>query len=101
MGMAYFMIHRPDFAPSGLDQSVQLVLGALAVINILSASAISRAICKTQNSIEHSSIIVEYAIRESGAVLGFVLSLLSGDLNWVLGLGGLALAIGILKFPKN
>ncbi len=45
--------------------------------------------------------IVGFALREAAGILGVVLGLLTGELRWILGLGGLAVATMLLAFPRR
>ncbi len=48
-----------------------------------------------------SSVIVDFAIRESAAVIGLVATLLTGSMIWVAGLGAAAVLAMVLAWPKK
>ena len=47
------------------------------------------------------SVIVGFAVREGAGVLGLVITLLSGDLKWVLGLSGAAAIAMAVAWPRR
>ncbi|MCB0352144.1 MAG: hypothetical protein KDD64_01430 [Bdellovibrionales bacterium] len=47
------------------------------------------------------SITVSFALRESAAIMGFVVSMLTGDPIFVVIMGGVTMAVNILSFPTK
>ncbi|RIL05011.1 MAG: hypothetical protein DCC75_12100 [Proteobacteria bacterium] len=47
------------------------------------------------------SVIINFSFREAGALVGFVLSLSTRNLNWCVGLGLLAFILMMRSWPKS
>jgi len=47
------------------------------------------------------SVMIGFAFREAAAVIGFVLSFLTGNVAWALGLSGVALASMLIHWPRR
>lgn len=48
-----------------------------------------------------TAAIVSFAMRESAAIVGLAITLLTGDLRWCLGLGAAAVLAMLLGFPRR
>jgi len=72
-----------------------IVLPILGLLFILVAPKISSFIADSR-----ARHIVFLVLVESGVIMGFALSFLSGQPHWVLGLGTLAILFYIAKWPK-
>lgn len=44
--------------------------------------------------------ILSFAVRETTAIFGFVLTMLTGDLRWVVGLAGITVLFMLYAFPR-
>jgi len=80
-------------------------LGTLFLAQILFAKGLSKAeIMPTPGQRlggYRVAIIVAFAVRESVAIYGLILSFLSGDMRWCFGFGVVALASMLLGWPKR
>ncbi len=95
----------PELAPV-----VVWVLAAIAVAQLLVASVVagklktaaaSKPTAEERLASYRVSIIVGFALRESTAIIGLVITFLSGDLVWCVGLGALSIASMLLAWPKR
>lgn len=86
---------------------------SVALILLVASPAVKRALLKRSDA-EHagadpvqqagdymSANIIAFALREGAGLMGFVLSLLSGNPWWGWGLGGAAILAMILDWPKH
>ncbi len=94
------------------SETIQLVLAPLAVALLGLAPALKRALFKRAEAegfdgdtgrwlaAHRRSVIVAAALREGTALLGFFMSLLSGQARWSYLFSALALVTLILDWPK-
>lgn len=94
-----------------VKKMVPLIFFALALIFLVSAPVVKRALLKRSGA-EYLDImeragdymsanIIAFAMREGAALMGFVLSLLTGNPWWSWGLGGAAVLSMIVDWPKG
>lgn len=100
VGVGCFIASKGTIESNTLDPNLLNILTGIAAILILFASSASKMVA-TGDGAKMTGVIVGYALREAGTIIGLALTFLSGDMNWVLGLGGLAFAMGVVNFPKN
>jgi F0F1-type ATP synthase membrane subunit c/vacuolar-type H+-ATPase subunit K len=86
------------------------VLAAIAVAQLLIArvvwgamvqSASRKATALERLAAYRTATVVAFALRESTALIGLVLTLLGGDLRWCLGLSTLAVVAMLAGWPRR
>lgn len=94
-------------------QMITLMAGVLAVLSVgnLVASALlvssrRRSLARLSDPRERLAgyrvaVIIAFALREAVAIFGLVLSLLSGDPGWAVGLGAVALLSMLAGWPRR
>ena len=87
-----------------------VALAAVAVVHLLAAAGVGRLIQRRATAAAHAearaqgfvqATIVAFALREAAGIIGLVLSLLTGNLLWVLALGGLAALAMVAGWPRR
>jgi hypothetical protein len=86
------------------------VLAAVAVAQIPVASAVAGALERSAGAKAtvserltgwRTATIVAFALRESAAIIGLVITFLTGDLRWCLALGALAVLAMLAGWPRR
>ena len=94
-----------------VKKMVPLIFFTLALLLLVSSPAVKRALVKRSGA-EHldaaeragdymSANIIAFAMREGAGLIGFVLSLLTGNPWWSWGLGGAAVIAMIVDWPRG
>jgi len=87
-----------------------VVLGALSIGQLAAAQLLvstrMRGLTKLDDAGQRlvgyrTTVIIAFALRESIAIFGLVLSLLGGDPRWALGFGAVALLSMLLGWPRR
>jgi len=78
-----------------------LLAAAQAVWATLKRGAAARPTPAERLASYRTAAIVSFAMRESAAIIGLVISLLTGDLRWCLALSGAAALAMLLGFPRS
>lgn len=100
--VAWFVLQQPgqDAPP---DQMLGILFPVLAGIYLFQVIVIepiiSRTVTRSRGGYTKEVLVIKLAFFESGAVFGFVLSILSRDLNFVLGFGMVAGLLIALRAP--
>ena len=107
-----FLYATGDLPQGEVKKLVPPIFFTLALILIAASPAVKRALLKRSDS-EHvigaaeragdymSANIIAFALREGAGLIGFVLSLLTGNPWWSWGLGGAAVLAMIVDWPKG
>jgi len=113
VAIAWFLVQRGSVQPSeGLPQVFPVILVLVALSVVMAAPVVSTMILKQgvaaagedagrRLNSHQTSLIVGFALREVAAVMGLVLTLLSGRLIWVVALAAVAVAAMLLAWPKR
>jgi hypothetical protein len=109
--VAYLALSQsPGGFVSDVPPTVVWILAAVAVAQIPVASVVSGALTKSAAARAtaggrlagwRTATIVGFAVREATAIMGLVVTLVTGDLRWCLGLGALSAAAMLLAWPKR
>ena len=98
--------------PTGIQKPVAVAIFAVALTLLVASPAVKGAVFKRADAegfednparrfaAYQTAYIAAYALRESGALLGFILALLTGSPWWSWGLGAAALISMIFDWPK-
>lgn len=100
-----------QLAEKEIKKPVPLIFFSLALLLLVAAPAVKRALLKRSGA-EHidvgeragdymSANIIAFALREGAGLMGFVLSLLTGNPWWSWGLGGAAVLSMIVDWPRG
>lgn len=111
MVVAYVAVgQNPEAYASGIGPTVIWIIAAVAVAQIPVAAAVSGSL-KRAAAVKPTlgerlasfrvATIVGFALRESAAIMGLVITFLTGDVRWCLGLGALAMASMLFAWPKR
>lgn len=101
---------NPGGFVAGVGPSVAWILATIAVAQIPVAAAVSSALKRSAASKSTAddrlaslrvATIVGFALREGTAIIGLVITLLTGDIRWCIGLGALALLSMLASWPKR
>jgi hypothetical protein len=102
-----------NLEPKPIPPSLPIVLFAVGLVALVSSGAVKRAVYKRADAegfdgdpgkvfnAWQTATIIAFALREAGALIGFVLSMLTGNPWWSWGLGGAAAIAMILDWPKR
>ena len=91
----------------GIDLRLAQLLGAVAIGLLFFAGKIesfliTAATAKAQGTRgEESAVIVSFAVREAAAIIGLVITILSGDPIWVQVLGALTIVVMFFALKKK
>ena len=96
-----------------VKKAMPLIFFSVALILLVASPAVKRALFKRSNA-EHAPLdvgdragdymsanIIAFALREGAGLMGFVLSLITGNPWWSWGLGGAAILAMIVDWPKG
>lgn len=103
------------FPPEAVPRPVVPVLVVAAALLLLSAPSIGRAVRRPSRDMTGGATdspahrlerfrtghIMAFALRETAAILGLVVTLVTGNVNWVLGLGAAAMIAMLLGWPRR
>jgi hypothetical protein len=102
-----------DLPPKPVPPNLPVILFAIGLTLLVSSGAVKRAVFKRADAegfdgdlgkvfnAYQTATILAFALREAGALLGFILALLTGDPWWSWGLGGAAVIAMIFDWPKR
>lgn len=95
-----FVIGQPveGTATEGSAELIQGILGTAAILALVIGHALAS---RTQTQQQFPFYIISLALREACAILGFIISLLSGDPMWSVGASLVAIFSIIGTFPKR
>ncbi len=109
--VAYVVVgQNPDGYTSGVGPAVPWILAAIAVAQIPVAAAVTSALKRSAASKStvgdrlaslRVAIITGFALRESTTIIGLVITFLTGDLRWCLGLGALSMLSMLAAWPRR
>lgn len=109
--VAYVVVSQnPAGFASGVGPAAVWVIAAMAVVQVpvaavvsgnLKRSAAAKPTVAERLASFRVATIVGFALRESTAVMGLVITLLTGDLRWCLGLGALAAVSMAMAWPRR
>jgi hypothetical protein len=100
-------------APVPIPQIVSIVLFAAGVALLVAAPAVKGAVYKRADAegiqgdpgkvfaAYRKATLMAFALREAGGLIGFVLSILTGNPWWSWGLGGAAVIAMLFDWPKR
>lgn len=99
--------------PKPVPRSLPIILFTIGLVLLVSSGAVKAAIFKRAdaegfdgdpgkvfNAYQNATLIA-FALREAGGLIGFILSLLTGNPWWSWGLGGAAVIAIIFDWPKR
>jgi len=98
----------PALAP--LPELLPWILAGVAVLALLSAQPLGALMARNAESQPtpearqagyRQAVVVAFAVRESAAIFGLVLTLLTGDLSWVLILAAAAVLAMVIGWPRR
>lgn len=101
---------RADASGGGLPAVLVWALAAVGIALLAAAQAMWAAMKRgaaarptpaERLSSYRTAAIVSFAMRESAAIIGLVISLLTGDLRWCLALSAAAVLAMLLGFPRR
>lgn len=100
----------PVSTESGLPGILPWVLTSVAVALLLIAQVVRRSLVRAAAGKPtpadrlagyRTATVVAFALREGAALVGLVLTLLTGDIRWCLGLSALAVLAMLLGWPRS
>lgn len=101
----------PDLSTTevGDDGLLKIILPALGVGLVAASFVVKKLLLNAAAAsggtkgagIVLTAFIIALALRESGAIMGFALTMMSGETDWVVYLGGLAIAAIIVDWPTK
>jgi hypothetical protein len=116
VGIAFVLIQQgsiPTTDSAELPEIFPVVLCAIAVLTVMGAQVMAAALLKQNlaratgedptprlNAFQ-SAVIIGFAMREAAAVMGLVLTFLTGEILWVVGLSAVAAAAMLLAWPRK
>ena len=101
---------RADASGSGLPAVLVWALAAVGIALLAAAqtvwAALKRGAAARPTPAERlasyrTAAIASFAMRESAAIIGLVISLLTGDLRWCLALSAAAVLAMLIGFPRH
>jgi hypothetical protein len=113
VAVAWLLTDRSDWTPTLSGPTIPVVTWAIAAIaiaelataevvfRVMAALAASRDTSTDRLTGYRSAIMVAFALREGAAIMGLVLTLLTGELMWCLALSAGALATMLAGWPKR
>ena len=109
-GIGFLSAAQGDIVPTPLPEAAPGILAAAAVcLLIITGPIVSALIRKSVGKTEPAArldgvttaVVIGMAIRESPGIIGLVLTFLTGDPRWVVGLSGLSILAMIAAFPRR
>lgn len=110
LSVLYFTGRLPQ---TEVKEAMPLIFFSMALILLVASPAVKRALLKRSDA-EHAPLaasdragdymsanIIAFALREGAGLIGFVLSLLTGNPWWGWGLGGAAVIAMIVDWPRG
>jgi hypothetical protein len=107
-----FLFFSGSLQPSGVPKPVAVTVFAVALTLLVASPAVKGAVFKRADAegfdgdpnrrfaAYQAAYIAAFAMREAGALLGFILALMTGNTWWSWGLGAAALIAMINDWPK-
>jgi hypothetical protein len=107
------LLRARGLAPVPIPQMVSIVLFAAGVALLVAAPAIKGAVYKRADAegihgdlgkvfaAYRKATLMAFALREAAGLIGFVLSILTGNPWWSRGLGGAAVIAMAMDWPKR
>lgn len=106
-----FLYATGELAEKEVKKPVPLIFFSLALLLLVTAPAIKRALLKRSGAEPigaadragdyMSANVIAFALREGAGLIGFMLSLLTGNPWWSWGLGGAAVIAMIVDWPRG
>jgi hypothetical protein len=102
-----------NLKPAPVSPNLPVVLFPIGLALLVSSGAVKRAVFKRAAAegfdgdlgkiftAYQNATIIAFALREAGALIGFILALLTGNLWWSWSLGGAAVVAMIFDWPKR
>ena len=102
-----------NLEPKPVPPNLPIVLFAIGLALLVSSGAVKAAVFKRADAegfdgdlgkifaAYQNATIIAFALREAGGLIGFILSLLTGNSWWSWGLGGAAVVAMIFDWPKR
>jgi len=99
--------------PGPISQTVSIMLFAAGVALLVAAPAVKGAVYKRADAegiqgdlgkvfaAYRKATLMAFALREAGGLIGFILSILTGNPWWSWGLGGAAVIAMLFDWPKR
>ncbi len=100
--VAWIFCQQPFDADAQQAEAVGLILPILAgtyVMQILLEPFFTRRMMETQGEYNKNVMIVKLALFESGAIYGLLLTLITHDLNYLMGFGIAAMLLIFFRVP--
>jgi len=110
VGVAFIMLQQDMGETAFQDNRIPAVVAAAGVLILLLAGPIQKLVegqpaigdtPETRCRQFQTATIIGQAIRESTAIIGFVLTLLTHDIVWVAGLSFLSLLAMVIYWPRR
>ena len=107
-----YLFFTGPLQPSGVSKPVAVAIFAVALTILVASPAVKGAVFKRADAegfdgdpnrrftAYQTAYIAAFAMREAGALLGFILALLTGNPWWSWGLGTAALISMIVDWPR-
>ena len=110
VGIAWLLQKQGEFTMGPAPEGLPLILSLTGVSMLIIAEIVFRALAARARRIEppegrlipyQSAVVIGFALRESAGVMGLILTLLTGDLRWVVGLSFLAFVAMVAAWPRQ
>ncbi|MCD4748917.1 MAG: hypothetical protein K8R59_06030 [Thermoanaerobaculales bacterium] len=110
VGIAWLLQRQGSFTMGPVPEDLPLILSLTGFSLLIVAEIVFRGLAARARRVEppegrlipyQSAVVVGFALRESAGVLGLVLTLLTGDLRWVVGLSLLAGVAMVAAWPRR
>jgi hypothetical protein len=111
VAIAWIVVGQSDGAAVGaLPPVLTWALGAVGIVMLVVAQAVWTAMKRgaatrptpaERLASYRTAAIVSFAMRESAAIIGLVIALLTGDLRWCLALSAAAVLAMLLGWPRR
>jgi hypothetical protein len=107
------LLRARGLAPAPIPQIVSVLVFAAGVALLVAAPAVKGAVYKRADAegihgdlgkvfaAYRKATLIAFALREAGGLIGFILSMLTGNPWWSWGLGGAAVIAMALDWPKR
>lgn len=108
-----FLLASGNFDPKPLPPNLPYILFAIGLVLLVSSGAVKAAVFKRADAegfdsdlgkvfaAYQNATLIAFALREAGGMIGFILSLLTGNPWWSWGLGGAAVIAMVFDWPKR